>query len=116
MGQGKNSGRDRAGLRRMRLPGKEMPHVPGGKGAGEGSADCDGKGRSLCLGMGPASSAGEGSAEHDDKRQLCLGMIILVLSCLILSYLSYLSSTSNHISWGKKKRKKCTFKARNLAG
>ena len=87
MGQGKNSGRDRAGLRRMRLPGKEMPHVPGGKGAGEGSADCDGKGRSLCLGMGPASSAGEGSAEHDDKRQLCLGMIILVLSCLILSYL-----------------------------
>ena len=74
-----------------------------GKGNGacswqEGSANCDGKGHSLCLGMGLASSAEEGSAKHYDKWQLCLGMIILVLSCLILSYLSYLSSLSNNIS------------------
>ena len=91
-----------------------MEDETSGKGTGacswqEGSrgrsANCDGKGHSLCLGMGPASSAEEGSSEHDDKWQLCLGIIILVLSCLILSYLSYLSSLSNHISWGKKKEK-----------
>ena len=93
-----------------------MLHVPCKKGTGEGSADCDGKGHLLCLGMGPASSVGEGSAEHDDKRQLCLGMIILVLSCLILSYLSYLSSTSNHISWGKKKGKSVHLKLGILLG